>query len=277
MRNSAKVALVYPYFQTNSPNKRLFPPLGIASLAAKLHQTGIEAHIFDCTFTNLESLISDLKSFNPTIIGIYSMVSMSRNAFQVAEAVRENLPACLLIAGGPLPTLYPAQYLGPFDVVFKGEADLAFPKFCKEVSKFQSPRNEFNLLDLSKYDGIHAYSKSCLVDTPPVHHSEKTIQAFPVPFREEFNDLAYQDFWTRKDGTRTTSLITTFGCPFSCDFCSKPVWGNGFRRRNLDTVFAEINDVKKKGYDTLWIADDNFTLDPAFLQEFCHRIKGSEM
>jgi anaerobic magnesium-protoporphyrin IX monomethyl ester cyclase len=277
MRNTAKVALVYPYFQTNSPNKRLFPPLGIASLAGKLCQMGIETHIFDGTFTNLESLISNLKSFDPTIVGIYSMVSMSRNAFQVAKAVRENLPASLLISGGPLPTLYPDQYLGSFDVVFKGEADLAFPKFCQDVGKFHSPRNEFTLLDLSTYDGIHVYSKDNLIDTPPIHYSEKTIQAFPVPIREEFNDLAYQDFWTRKDGTRTTSLITTFGCPFSCDFCSKPIWGNGFRRRNLDTVLTEIDDLKKRGYDTLWIADDNFTLDPSFLQEFCHQIRGSQM
>jgi anaerobic magnesium-protoporphyrin IX monomethyl ester cyclase len=42
-------------------------------------------------------------------------------------------------------------------------------------------------------------------------------------------------------------------------------------------VFNEIVDVSKRGYDTLWIADDNFTLDPAFLQEFCLRMKGHEL
>jgi anaerobic magnesium-protoporphyrin IX monomethyl ester cyclase len=276
-KSSTKVALVYPYFQTNSPNKRLFPPLGIASLASQLHQVGIDAHVFDCTFSNLESLISELQSFNPSIVGVYSMASMSKNAFQVAAGVRENLPACLLIAGGPLPTLYPDQYLEPFDVVFKGEADLALPKFCIDVDKFEYPRKEFTKLDLSTYDGIQVHAKDHLIDIPPVHHSEKTIQTFPVPFRNEFNDSAYQEFWTYKNGTRTTSLITTFGCPYSCDFCSKPVWGNAFRRRNLDMVFNEIVDVSKRGYDTLWIADDNFTLDPAFLQEFCLRMKGHEL
>jgi hypothetical protein len=64
-KSSTKVALVYPYFQTNSPNKRLFPPLGIATLASQLHNVGIYAHVFDFTFSNLESLISDLQSFNP--------------------------------------------------------------------------------------------------------------------------------------------------------------------------------------------------------------------
>lgn len=277
LKDSPTVALVYPYFQTNSPNKRLFPPLGIASLASQFHQLGIKAHIFDCTFSTLETLLSDLKNLSPSIVGVYSMASMSQNAFRVASAVRQNLPASLLIAGGPLPTLYPDQYLGPFDVVFKGEADLGLPRFCRDIGKYHNPRDEFTELDLSAYDGIHCHSKDHLVDVPPVHHSEKIIQSFPIPFRDEFNDPAYQEFWIQKNGTRTTSLITTFGCPYSCDFCSKPVWGNRFRRRNLDLVFTEIEDVHKRGYDTLWIADDNFTLDPSFLQEFCLRMKGREL
>jgi len=277
MRSSTRVGLVYPYFQTSSPNKRLFPPLGIASLASQLHRLGIETQIFDCTFSNPESLILDLQVYEPNILGVYSMASMSKNAFRVAATIKEKLPDSLLIAGGPLPTLYPSQYIGPFDAVFKGEADLAFPRFCLDVGKFQLPEKAFTKLDLSKYAGIHVHSEEQWIDTPPVHHSEKTIQTFPGPLRNEFNDSAYQRFWAHKDGTRTTSLITTFGCPYNCDFCSKPVWGNAFRRRNLDTVFDEIEEIKNRGYDTLWIADDNFTLDPSFLQEFCARIAGSEM
>ncbi len=79
------------------------------------------------------------------------------------------------------------------------------------------------------------------------------------------------------DGSKTTSIITTFGCPFSCDFCSRPVFGNLFRRRNLDSVFDEIGQIRQLGYDSLWIADDNFTLDLEFLQEFCRRIAGRDI
>ena len=56
------------------------------------------------------------------------------------------------------------------------------------------------------------------------------------------------------------------GCPFSCDFCSRPVFGNLFRRRNLDQVFDEIEQIRSLGYDSLWIADDNFTLELAYLE-----------
>ena len=42
-----RVALVYPYFRTHAPTELLFSPLGVAYLAAELHEAGIEeAHTF---------------------------------------------------------------------------------------------------------------------------------------------------------------------------------------------------------------------------------------
>jgi anaerobic magnesium-protoporphyrin IX monomethyl ester cyclase len=111
------------------------------------------------------------------------------------------------------------------------------------------------------------------VENPMIHYSEKEIDTFPLPFRRDFDHAAYQDIWSRQDGSKTTSIITTFGCPFNCDFCSRPIFGNHFRRRNLDKVFDEIEQIQRLGYDSLWIADDNFTLDIRFLKEFCHRMK----
>jgi len=67
----------------------------------------------------------------------------------------------------------------------------------------------------------------------------------------------------------TTSIIVTLGCPFDCDFCSRPVFGDVVRRRRLDSVFAEIDDLRALGYDGLWIADDSFTLSRPYLEAFC--------
>ncbi len=133
-----RVALVYPYFRTKSPNELLFPPLGAASLASQLHLLGIETRIFDCTFDTFEGVGKKLGSYQPDIVGVYSMVTLSRNTFRIAEMVRSILPECLLVAGGPLPTLYPEQYCEAFDVVFRGEADLSFPRFCQDLFRSKS-------------------------------------------------------------------------------------------------------------------------------------------
>jgi anaerobic magnesium-protoporphyrin IX monomethyl ester cyclase len=67
------------------------------------------------------------------------------------------------------------------------------------------------------------------------------------------------------------------GCPFTCDFCSRPIFGNLFRRRRLETVFKEIAQIQDLGYDNLWIADDNFTLDTNFLSGFCRGMEQQTM
>jgi anaerobic magnesium-protoporphyrin IX monomethyl ester cyclase len=77
----------------------------------------------------------------------------------------------------------------------------------------------------------------------------------------------------RKNGSCTASLMVTFGCPFDCDFCSRPVFGHLYRKRDLEVVFEEINQLRQLGYNQLWIADDNFTLDLSYLSKFCQRIE----
>jgi anaerobic magnesium-protoporphyrin IX monomethyl ester cyclase len=200
------------------------------------------------------------------------MITMSRSALRIAEELRTLLPDCLLVAGGPLPTLYPDQYAKRFDAVFRGEADVAFPAFCQDFISQNLSRDRLSEMPLEKYPGLFIRQTGLQADSPAVHYSEKELSGFPIPNRLDFDHAAYQDAWSRIDGSKTTSIITTLGCTFSCDFCSRPIFGSLFRRKNLDRVFEEIEQIRLLGYDCLWIADDNFSLDPDFLLEFCRRI-----
>jgi anaerobic magnesium-protoporphyrin IX monomethyl ester cyclase len=255
----------------------LFSPLGVASLSAQLRRLNLETRIFDCTFKTFEQVQAEIISYHPEITGIYSMISMSRNTFWIAEMVRQNLPDCLLVAGGPLPTLYPDRYNQQFDVLFRGEADLSFPRFCQDYSAQKVSRDSLQRLPLRSYPGLFAKKGSLDIDNPCIHHTEVEIDSFPLPDRSDFDHIAYQREGLQKNGMKTTSIITTLGCPFHCDFCSKPVYGSLFRRRKLDTVFAEIETVLRLGYDSLWIADDNFTLSLSYLKSFCQRMAGRQV
>jgi anaerobic magnesium-protoporphyrin IX monomethyl ester cyclase len=270
----SRVALVYPYFRTKSPTELLFPPLGAAALSSQLHARGIGGRVFDCTFSSFEKTIRALAAYAPEVVGIHSMVTTSKAAFRIAQAVRDRIKGCLLVAGGPLPTLYPERYARHFDMVFRGEADTSFPTFCQELFTILPSPALFARLPLTLYDGLYINRNGIHVNNPVVHHSESQIRSFPLPDRTDFDHSAYQRTWFERHGVKTTSLITTLGCPFSCDFCSKPVFGNVFRKRDLDSVFEEIRQVRFLDYDSLWIADDNFTLDTGFLKEFCLRMMG---
>jgi anaerobic magnesium-protoporphyrin IX monomethyl ester cyclase len=268
----AGVALVFPYFRTRAPTEMLFPPLGAATLAAQLRGLEVETHVFDCTFSSMERLRADLAASSPDIVGVYSMVSLTRNTLAVAQLVREILPGTLLVAGGPLPTVFPGRYTEHFDAVFRGEADVTFPQFCRDYLEERATLSTLGRLPLDSYRGLFVPDHGLHVDNPVVHHPESELAAFPLPYRGDFDHAAYQTAWREKTGTQTTSMIVTLGCPYGCDFCSKPIFGNEVRRRPLDAVFEEVDQIRALGYDGLWIADDTFTLDAAYLEEFCRRI-----
>lgn len=271
---AAKVALVFPYFRTRAPTEMLFPPLGLAALAAQLRGLGVETRVFDCTFGTFEQLGRELSEYRPGIVGVSSMVSLTRNTLRIAEMVRASLPGSLLVAGGPLPTVFPRRYTRHFDAVFRGEADVSFPRFCLDYFERGALPGTLGELPLSTYSGLFVDCDGLKVDNPAVHHPESELATFPVPDRSDFDHAAYQREWLRKTGSRPTSIIATLGCPYGCEFCSKPIFGNVVRRRSLDAVFAEIEEIRRLGYDGLWIADDTLTLSPPYLQEFCRRITG---
>jgi anaerobic magnesium-protoporphyrin IX monomethyl ester cyclase len=272
-----RVALVFPYFRTRASTEMLFPPLGAAALLAQLNLRQVEARIFDCTFQTFTRISRGLLAYQPDIVGLSSMILLNHSTFRFAELVREHLPDSLLVAGGPMPTLYPQHYSGSFDLVFRGEADLSFPDFCQDYFGYIASRKTLYKLDLGRYSGLYAHNLDVMVNNPLVHYSQQEIRNFPIPDRSGFEHTAYQKAWMEKNGSRTTSIMITLGCPYHCDFCSRPVFGSLFRKRNLFVVFEEIRQIKALGYDQLWIADDNFTLDLDLLRQFCQHIHGFGM
>jgi anaerobic magnesium-protoporphyrin IX monomethyl ester cyclase len=273
----SRVAIVFPYFRTRAATEMLFPPLGAATLAAELRELGVETKVFDCTFGTFARLRKDLSAYQPQIVGIYSMVSLTRNTLRIAEMVRTTLPDSLLVAGGPLPTVFPARYTSHFDAVFRGEADVSFPRFCLDFFAQMATPARMEELPLDTYAGLFIQHNGLRVDNPTVHLPESELGRFPLPDRSDFDHAAYQKEWRRKTGTTATSMIATLGCPYGCEFCSKPIFGNVVRRRALDAVFAEIEQIHSLGYDSLWIADDTFTLSLPYLEEFCRRMAGLQM
>jgi anaerobic magnesium-protoporphyrin IX monomethyl ester cyclase len=269
--------LVFPYFRTKSLTEMLFPPLGVAALAGQLRRLGVETRVFDCTFGTFERLAADLESYRPDIVGLSSMVSLTRNTFKIADFVRASLPQSLLVAGGPLPTVFPKRFARHVDVVFRGEADLSFPRFCADYFAHGVSAQTMAGLPLDAYHGLFVPNHGLRVDNPTTHYGEAELASFPPPDRSDFDHAAYQDAWLRTTGSKVTSIIVTLGCPFACDFCSKPIFGNVVRRRDLDLVFAEIEQIRALGYDGLWIADDTFTLNQSYLEEFCRRMAGHQM
>jgi anaerobic magnesium-protoporphyrin IX monomethyl ester cyclase len=194
---------------------------------------------------------------------------MHKNSRTLAFELRKRLPDTLFIAGGPLPSLFPSWFSHDFDIIFRGEADRSFAEFCLRYHRHVSSPETLSVHDLACYPGVYRKTGREILDNPPVHNPQSFLNRLPLPDRSDFDHGRYRSFWKNTGGVTQTNIIITRGCPYSCDFCSKPVWGKLYRKPPLRRVLAEIEDIRTYGYERLWIADDSFTLDTRYLRSFC--------
>jgi radical SAM superfamily enzyme YgiQ (UPF0313 family) len=259
----ATVTLVYPYFHPqNDTSLFRFPPLGLGYIAAYLRSHGISVEIVDCTFLTQRVALEKIKRSNPKIIGIQSMFSMKNKSLELARHLRMDCE--LLVVGGPLATTDPELFLGDFDVVVIGEGEQTMLEIVLQAQKHG---------DLSEVKGIVYKEKDTgLTKCTPARREIEDLNSLPFPSRELYDNHAYKNYYSEKFGYATTAVMTSRGCPFSCDFCSRPIFGNRFRARTASNVVDEIEEVLSLGYDRIWFADDCFTLNRERLISICDEI-----
>ena len=256
-----KVTLVYPFFKPFNDNSIFrFPPLGLGYIAASLRSQGVQVELVDCTFLTREEALAKAKRSKPQIIGFYSMFSMKKTTLELAALLRNDCE--LLVVGGPLPTLEPAGYLDVFDVAVLGEGEPAMTEIVECHRKG------------ARFSGLHgiAYKEEGMVKyTSPRRHVQD-LDSLPFPSRDLFDNEAYKRHYLRRFGYSISPLITSRGCPFSCDFCSRPVFGQSFRARSASNVVDEVEEIVGLGYDRVWFADDCFTLNRERLLDVCDEL-----
>jgi radical SAM superfamily enzyme YgiQ (UPF0313 family) len=89
-----------------------------------------------------------------------------------------------------------------------------------------------------------------------------------MPRREALDLRPYLDAWRAHHGTNAVSVSTMRGCPYSCRWCSRAVYGESYRRRSPRLVADEIEMVVERYHpDSLWFVDDVFTINHRWLEE----------
>src|SRR4029434_2804120 len=64
-------------------------------------------------------------------------------------------------------------------------------------------------------------------------------------------------------------MVSTRACPFHCNWCAKPIWGQRYAMRSPANVAEELALVKQMlRPDHIWFADDIFGLLPQWGAEF---------
>jgi anaerobic magnesium-protoporphyrin IX monomethyl ester cyclase len=264
-----RVLLIYPYFNPRRDRSVFrFPPLGIGYVGASLREAGHDVRLLDCTFLRREEARQAALAERADVVGIYCMATMLGHAVWFARSLRDRCN--LLVAGGPLPTCDPALFMAHFDVVVRGEGEETMVELLHAFERGT---------DLGAVQGIvyrHGQVTSPMgeqgfvltADRPPA----RDLDRIPFPARDLLPNASYIRHGKATYGYSITTVMSTRGCPFRCEFCSNVIHGGTYRERSPENVIAEIEEALAMGYERISFADDVFTLNRRRVSDICNEI-----
>jgi len=243
-----------------------YAPLGILYLASHLRARGFHVEVFDTTFATREELLNLLHSSEPSILGIYANLMTRRSVVQILQAAKQA--GWTTVAGGPEPASYIEEYLAAgADVVVIGEGEVTLEELLPALK-------DSRLDALSRVRGIAFRGADGGIQRTPPRPQIADLDGQPWPSRESAPIERYIDVWRQFHGSGSVSLITARGCPYSCRWCSRAVYGKTHRRRKPRAVVEELEWILDRyGPDMLWIADDVFTIHHGWLAAFATEMK----
>jgi radical SAM superfamily enzyme YgiQ (UPF0313 family) len=101
------------------------------------------------------------------------------------------------------------------------------------------------------------------------------LDALPPPAWDLVDIERYREAWISAHGSFSLNLVASRGCPYHCNWCAKPIYGDSYRHYSADRVAAEIECVKDLfSPDEIWFADDIFGLSGKWTQELAACVEG---
>ena len=243
-----------------------YPPLGILYICSHLRKKGLDAQVFDSTFSSRQALWDVLRQGPPSVLGVYANLMTRSNVVEILGVAKEA--GWQTIVGGPEPGAYIQQYLAAgADVVVIGEGEITLEELVPALRSHAFDH-------LQRIEGIAFLAPDgSLVRTKP-RQQIKDIDAQPWPARESIDLARYVEVWRQHHGMGSVSLITARGCPYHCRWCSHEVFGKTHRRRKPASVADELEWLINRYQPQMaWMADDVFTIHHGWLFQYAAELK----
>ncbi|HZO90939.1 MAG TPA: radical SAM protein [Chthonomonadaceae bacterium] len=276
------VLLAHSYFLQYDPKQRArmqpYPPLATLYAAAYLRSAGYSVALFDAMFAEGEPAFEEaLRQHQPRFVALYEdsfnflikmCLSRMRQAAQRMSEMARDYGATVL-AAGPDITDHPELYFNHgVQYALIGEADHGLRELLDALSgRCSRPLDEIAGLawpDKADPDGI-----CCTARRVP----ERRLDCFPFPAWDLLDIAPYRAAWQSAHGYFSLNMVSTRGCPFHCNWCAKPIWGQRYAMRSPANVAEEMALLKRTlRPDHIWFADDIFGLRAKWVTEFAAEV-----
>jgi anaerobic magnesium-protoporphyrin IX monomethyl ester cyclase len=274
-----KILFTHSYFYRFDPKqwkaKQPYPPLGTLYGAAYLRSNGYEVSLFD---TNLkkspDEIVIALKEKKPKYLVIFDdgfnyltkmcLTNMREAAFRLTELSKEA--GCTVIVSSSDSTDHYDMYLAKgADYVILGEAEITLGELINNL--------EEGVSELQYVQGLVYISNQKTINTGR-RDILKDLDSIPMPAWDLVDINSYKNIWLENHGFFSLNIATTRGCPFKCNWCAKPIYGNRYNTRSPENVVEEIMQlINNYSVDHFWVCDDIFGLKPGWVQRFRNLVK----
>jgi radical SAM superfamily enzyme YgiQ (UPF0313 family) len=279
----SKILFSHSYFMRFDPKQwatgQPYPPIGTLYAAALMRKKGYDVSFYDTMFAyGPEEIIPPLEKNNPGFFVIYDdgfnyltkmcLTNMREAAFEIIKFAKQK--GCTVIVSSSDSTDHYEQYLHEgADFILLGEAEQTLSEL---VTAIETKQNDF--LSIA---GI-AFKQDDAVIKTTRRNVLKELDGLPFPAWDLVDIDAYRKIWLKHKGYFSLNMATTRGCPFKCNWCAKPIYGNRYNSRSPQNVIAELKMLKEKFYfDHIWFCDDIFGLKPGWVHEFADLLEKEQL
>lgn len=268
-----------------------YPPLGTLYAASYLRQHGYEVALFDAMLAESEEEWGEaLDEHQPQCAILYEdnfnylskmcLLRMREAAFRMIDMAKSR-GCTVILCGADATDHYQIYLLRGADYVLIGEGEETLIELLGQLPVEKGTHLE-SILGLA-YQSSDSNPESSIVHRPLsmvhhpssiVHHNPRrpdisNLDELPFPAWDLVDVETYRALWLKRHGYFSMNMVTTRGCPFHCNWCAKPIWGQRYHSRSPENVAAEMKWLQETYRpDHIWFADDILGLKPGWLPRF---------
>jgi anaerobic magnesium-protoporphyrin IX monomethyl ester cyclase len=254
-----------------------YPPLGTLYAAAHLRARGFSAALFDAMIARSEADWAEaLDRTRPRLAVIYEdsfnylskmcLLRMRQAALTMIGLATAR--GCPVVISGSDATDHPDIYLSRgARAVILGEGEVTLGEIVDRLLKGEAP----DVAGVAFADDTGSIRRT--TSRPFV----RALDDLPLPAWDLVDIDRYRDIWRARHGYHSMNIATTRGCPYHCNWCAKPIYGQRYAVRSPGRVVEEIAMLRRRyAPDHLAFVDDVFGLQPGWIDSFATLIQKAD-
>lgn len=278
-----RIQLAHSYFlrydQKQWERGKPYPPLATIQVAEMLRQAGHDVALFDAMLADgVDEYAATLRAAAPDLVVLYEdnfnfltkmCLDRMHQAARRMVAEARAAGARVVVAGSDASDRPQSLLEAGADAALVGEGLAALREL---IARLDRDPDIDPLQWISGIPGVASLSEGRV----------QSIKAGPLPPDPQLSGQAawdlvdierYRRLWQERHGHFSLNMVASRGCPFRCNWCAKPIWGNHYRQRGAREVAEEMAFLKRAFRpDHVWMADDIFGFRVDWLEEFAQRL-----